>query len=45
MKIEKGFSAYEAPEMNEMEIILETAILIMSDGNFENPTEGTESDW
>lgn len=45
MKNEKGLSVYEAPEMKEMEIILETAILIMSDGNFENPTEGEESDW
>ena len=45
MKNEKGLSVYEAPEMKEMEIILETAILVMSDSNFENPTEGEESDW
>lgn len=31
--------------MKVMELILETTILTMSDGNFENPTEGEESDW
>lgn len=45
MKNEKDPTIYEAPEMKVVEIILETAILVMSDSNFENPTEGEESDW
>ena len=36
---------YESPQIKVVRIIAETAFLTMSNGNFENPIEGEESDW
>ena len=36
---------YETPQCRVMKIEIESAILIASSGNVENPIEGEESDW
>ena len=37
--------SYETPKCRVIKIEVESAILIASSGNVENPIEGEESDW
>ena len=36
---------YIGPKLDTLELIVETAILAVSDGNLENPMTGNEIDW
>ena len=43
--MKENTKTYDTPLMEYIEIAVETAILIFSGDNLENPSEGEESDW